>query len=95
MQNKWLVFDGEYAPPNQAGSGLASFDFDTLSWRQCETTGDALQCRTGYLATCHDNALLIMGGKPLLVSCSLPPPQSAGAQLLLLRACAAATKRLQ
>lgn len=66
MQNKWLVFDYGHASPNQAGSGLASFDFDLLSWSQCETTGDALQHRTGYVATCHDNALLIMGGKPLL-----------------------------
>ncbi len=69
MQNQWLVFGRKYASPDQAGSGLASFDFDTLSWRQCETTGDALQRRTGYLATCHDNALLIMGGKPLLAPC--------------------------
>lgn len=53
---------------------LAIFDFDTLSWSQDEITGDALRQRLAYVATCHDNAMVIMGGELLvgfkLLKCS-------------------------
>ncbi|KAL0029593.1 hypothetical protein WJX79_006825 [Trebouxia sp. C0005] len=63
VQNKWLMFAGKDAYPNQAGTGLAIFDFDTLAWSQSDTSGDAFpQRRGGYVATCHDNAMIIMGG---------------------------------
>ncbi|DBA93299.1 TPA: hypothetical protein ACH3X2_003581 [Trebouxia sp. C0005] len=63
VQNKWLMVAGEDAYPNQAGSGLAIFDFETLAWNQSDTSGDAFQQRRNcYVATCHDNAMVIMGG---------------------------------
>ena len=81
MQNKWLMVAGEDAYPNQAGSGLAIFDFETLAWNQSDTSGDAFQQRRNcYVATCHDNAMVIMGGKPHLAICLLLPPQGTGAQ---------------
>ena len=81
MQNKWLMFAGKDAYPNQAGTGLAIFDFDTLAWSQSDTSGDAFpQRRGGYVATCHDNAMIIMGGKPHFAPGYLLPPQGTGVQ---------------
>ena len=60
MQGQWLVYGGF---PLDDQTDLFVFDFATLSWSMAEVTGKPLLAnRQSYTATCHQGAMLIMGG---------------------------------
>ncbi len=39
------------------------FDFATLSWSKTALGETALRCRANHMAVCHDDAMIVMGGK--------------------------------
>ena len=61
MQGHWLIFGGNPLPID-AGKILYDFDFATMSWSKAVMTGTPLQQRSNFAATCHQGALVVMGG---------------------------------
>ena len=62
MQGQWLVFGGFPVPAEDVMTKMFAFDFSTLSWSLLDLTGTPLQHRMSYLAACHDDSLILVGG---------------------------------
>lgn len=62
MQGQWLVFGGFPVPAEDEMTKMFAFDFSTLSWSLLKLTGTPLQHRMSYLAACHDDSLVVVGG---------------------------------
>lgn len=60
VQNHWLVYGGQTYEEDE--TTLFTFDFQTRLWSTAEVTGKPHKGRNDYLATCHDNAMVILGG---------------------------------
>ena len=51
------------APNSEQHDVLYDFDFATLTWSQAKLVGASLEHHIAYTATCHRDALVIVGGK--------------------------------
>ncbi|KAL0051615.1 hypothetical protein WJX82_010764 [Trebouxia sp. C0006] len=71
LKNQWLFHTGEHSC-----CGIYIFDFATLSWSKPEVTGKLLRPRSCYLAICHEDSMIMMGGlEPKLHPCPDDPNQ--------------------
>ena len=66
LQNQWLFHTGEHSC-----CGIYIFDFATLSWSKPEVTGKPLRPCSCYLATCHEDSTIMMGGNASACSSQL------------------------
>ena len=60
VQGQWVLLGGD---PHYDVCRLYLFVFDTLSWSKADLSGKPLQFRMSYMATCHQAALVVMGGR--------------------------------
>ena len=72
MQGRWLVFGGFPVPAEDEMTKMFAFDFSTLSWSLLDLTGTPLQHRMSYLAACHEDSLVVVGGICFHCSCTIP-----------------------
>ena len=61
MQGHWLMFGGTPID-NKEGKIMYDFDFASLTWSNATLTGAPLQHRGVHAATCHQGALVVVGG---------------------------------
>lgn len=66
LQNQWLFHTGEHSC-----CGIYIFELATLSWSKPEVTGKPLRPRSCYLATCHEDSMIMMGGSASACSSQL------------------------
>ena len=70
MQGHWVMFGGTPIE-TEAGQIMYDFDFATLTWSKAILTGQPLKHRGHHAATCHQGAMVVVGGEPIhnKVSC--------------------------
>ncbi len=60
LQGQWLIYGGLWT--GEAYSSFYLFDFEKLAWSSPKLSGSDPQARYYHMATCHNQAMVILGG---------------------------------
>ena len=64
LQGRWMMHGGSYeSSPDEFENQLHVFDFNTMLWSKPVLSDQDMGYRTGHMAACHNDHMIIMGGR--------------------------------
>ena len=61
VQGQWCIYGGLWT--GEAYNSFYLFDFEKLAWTCVKLTGSEPRARYYHMATCHNQAMVVLGGE--------------------------------